>query len=298
MNFNGVCANPPYNDSSGRNLYSDFIDLYSENSELCMIVPAKWAKSGSRMQEFRKRALSGSYGLKSVDFLSQEQTFGKQDVFVEFGYTVVHAERGFKGETKVNGRSAPISKFDVLLRDYKLSSIIDKVQNLKTADMLYVGKSGTESGSQSLRHEKFEGSCLCWVSQFRASEFGNRQMWIDKDEADLGSAKVIISESNGDTPGFGSVFPLKENETYTNSYVGFEVDDFQKAQSLASYFKTDFADLMLYQRKANRHVSRSVLKWVPVPELDGTWSTERLRNENPFGFTEDEWQVIESKIRR
>ena len=90
--------------------------------------------------------------------------------------------------------------------------------------------------------------------------------------------------------GFANIFIAKPGETFSDTYVAFEVESAREAVSLKSYMRTNFAEYMLDLRKNSITTSDDVVSWIPVPPLDRIWTDEELAEEELFGLSQEQWK--------
>jgi hypothetical protein len=121
--------------------------------------------------------------------------------------------------------------------------------------------------------------------------------YIDKKEikTNVTKYKVLTPDGNGSNKCFGNLFIGYPNEVHCKTYISFEIDTEQEANSLLSCMKYKFPNFMLSLRKISQHTSAFTCKWIPLPPLNKVWNDEEVYKY--FKLTENEIKLIkETKI--
>ena len=85
--------------------------------------------------------------------------------------------------------------------------------------------------------------------------------------------KVFTPQGSGKGgDGFGNLILGHPSEIASQTYFSLKVNSKSEAESLISYLKTNFANFLLSLRKIDQHISEETLKWIPLPELNKSWT--------------------------
>jgi site-specific DNA-methyltransferase (adenine-specific) len=68
-----------------------------------------------------------------------------------------------------------------------------------------------------------------------------------------------------------------------------------EAENLVAYMKTRFFRFLVAQFMYSHHLTKSAYELVPILDMNETWTDAKLAAR--YGLTDDEVQIIESKIR-
>lgn len=170
-----------------------------------------------------------------------------------------------------NDTKIDLEKYDILV-DAKYYKLIEKIMSCSLLNKLYRGRCfGIESNNKRLTENK--KSLKCYVSQQKGFI-----KYIDPEQVKKHYKywKVIVTEANGGNKCFGNIFIGTPNEIHTGSYISFEVKSEKEAESLVSYLKCKFTNLLLSIRKISQHINEFVCKWIPLPPLDRIWTDKHL----------------------
>lgn len=304
MNFDSAIGNPPYHEdddghgASSTTVYDDFVKLSQRLAEkTCLVVPARWFIGGKGLSDFRNWMLQRE-DIESIQYWNKEDNPFK-NTRISGGVCVIYTSKN-KDSDKVllNGTEIKLDRYDIIVSDTESYPIIDSVRENsdRFLNEIYVPSSfsGISPSDDELCDSKKTARHIpCYTFQQ-----GGFKRWVDfKETKNMrrggDQIHVLTAEANGDeTDGFGNTFVAKRNETFSKTYIGFEVSSFRKAVSLRTYLNTKFANHMLRLRKISQHISGKTTEWVPLPPLDRIWTDEELQKESYFGLTSNQWDYI------
>jgi site-specific DNA-methyltransferase (adenine-specific) len=280
-----IVGNPPYNEAriketSEQPLYSKFIVKAIEiSNKLMFVVPSRWFSGGKGLDKFRKSMLSRK-DIVSIHHISNSQTIWPE-VDIKGGVNYFYLDKSYHGLTKFTsdlnkGQKIQLDRYDILVPDTKLYPLISKVVNYPCLSELYLstGHFGITTNSEHFTNEPMVNSVKCYVSAKKGEQKFVNKKYI-KNEYDFW--KVFTPQGSGKGgDGFGNIIIGTPSEIASQTYFGFKVGSEKEAKSLKSYLETDFANYMLSLRKIDQHISKTTLKWLPLPPLDREWTDEKV----------------------
>lgn len=299
MEFDVALGNPPYHKRDGGGgqnvsaspIYDDFVHLAeSVAQETCLVIPARWFSGGKGLNPFRKWMLNRN---DIVSITHDQDVFNTVDI--RGGVCVVHANENKDVENpSFNGNPINIGKYDILVPDTEAYSVIDCVlQNAdRFLDNIYVsrGHSGISTSDDRMKDDASNGDVLCYASKQQGFENYVDPDTIKTDKLDEWKVVTPYAGKKEYKMGFANIFIAKPGETFSDTYVAFEVESAREAVSLKSYMRTNFAEYMLDLRKNSITTSDDVVSWIPVPPLDRIWTDEELAEEELFGLSQEQWK--------
>lgn len=265
--FDVIVANPPYNLGAAP-LYHKFVEHFIDKSQcVMMIIPSRWFSGGKGLDKFRSEMLARKDLVLLRHQVNSKRVF--PDVNISGGVCYFLKDSLHNGLCKFNGGLVQLNKYDVLV-EKKYHALIDRMKDEPKLSDLYMGRCyGVETNDARLLDKPVTGAIKCFVSQKRGFV-----QYIKGVEAN-GQWKIITTRgSNGDH--FGNTFIGRPEEIHSGSYLSFRVNSKQEAESLLSYMKCKFAELMMCLRKGSQNISKSTVSFVPLPPLDRIWTDESI----------------------
>ena len=316
VKFDIVVGNPPYqsddeSDSpSSSPIYNLFVDQAMRLSPqyLSMIIPSRWMVGGKGLDSFRQTMLSDNRLVKIVDYQNAAEIFPQVGINGGICYFLWDAKHDgdctvtshFLGEERTALRK--LNKFDVLLRDYRAESIVDKVASFESIEDLVSARKPFGLATNFSGHKISKPGDLPLLERVGKT-------WVTKADIQTGldfvpSWKVAIRRAGSgrereksavDTVIFKPEV-LGPNWVCTETFllVG-PLQSEDEANSVASYVATKFFRFLVSLRKAGQDAPRGTYKWVPRVTFDRLWTDEELVSK--FGITDSEWQLIDSRIK-
>jgi hypothetical protein len=292
--FNVCIGNPPYSKelkSTGATaFYNEFVERYINKCDLLsFVIPSRWFSGGKGLDSFRKNMLRRKDIVYIKHYNNPKEIFGNL-VDIKGGVNYFLKDNAYNGICNFNGTMTQLDKYDVLV-DGKYYGVIDAVSKFDSINKIYMGRCfGIETNDKRLVDEPRPNHIKCYVSQQKGFI-----KYIPKEAIDVqyNYFKVITTEAaHKHKSGFGNVFIGTADEVHSGSYISFKIDSMSAAESLNSYMRCRLPNFMLSLRKNSQHINDDVCKWVPLPQLDRTW-TDVLVYEY-FKLSEQEIQLIES----
>ncbi len=295
IKFDLVIGNPPYNEqltqSGAKPLYNKFIEYYIPKCNMMsFVIPSRWFASGKGLDSFREMMLKRKDIVYMHHYDDACEVFGN---FVEIkgGVNYFLIDSKYSGECNLGGTLVDFSKFDIIV-DTKFYTLVNIFTNMPSITELYLGRCfGIESNDKRLSDTQKQGYIKCYVSQQKGF-----QKYIDPSglpQANITTYKVCTARAAHEhKSGFGRIFICGPNEVHTGTYISFKTDSLHQANSLMSYLRTKFANLMLSLRKMSQDISENTCKWIPMVPLDREWN-DSLVNQY-FNLSEMDIHVIRS----
>ena len=128
----------------------------------------------------------------------------------------------------------------------------------------------------------------CYVSQQKGFK-----KYILKSEirTDVTHWKVITARAaHAHKIGFGNIFVGKPGTVHSKSYISFDTNTMEEAESLCSYMRCRMPNFVLSLRKNSQDISASTCTWIPLPPLDRQWTDSGVYDH--FNLTDAEIQLI------
>jgi len=316
LKFDIVVGNPPYqsDDESDSPSSSPIYNLFVEQAMrlspqyLSMIIPSRWMVGGKGLDSFRQAMLADRRIAKIIDYQNAAEVFPQVGInggICYFLWDATHegdctVTSHFLGEEQTALRK--LAKYDVLLRDYRAESIVDKVASLESMEDLVSARKPFGLATNFSGHKVSKPGDLPLLE--RAGK-----TWVTKTDIQTGldlvpSWKVAVRRTGSgrereksavDTVIFRPEV-LGPNWVCTETFllIGPLQSEVQ-ANSVASYVATKFFRFLVSLRKAGQDAPRGTYKWVPRVPFDRIWGDADLVKW--FGLTDTEWQLIDSRIK-
>ena len=147
MKFNAIVGNPPYQDTGGAGgnndapIFQHFCRIASKVSAKysSLVIPSRWFAAGREnlLGEFRKEMLNSGQVEKLIVFSDSSKLFS--NVEIKGGVCYYLENKNHEGKCKyilhrdglVQESEISLNAFDILIREPKLSSIVEKVEDVR-----------------------------------------------------------------------------------------------------------------------------------------------------------------------
>lgn len=300
QHFTCIISNPPYNGnfknvlSRSSSIYITFVETFITKCDyLCFIIPARWL---SIQRNFRLFMFNQSLCFIKA-YTKTKDIFG-QTVHIDGDvcYFLNHSTR------RLPSTSPSSPSFRYYLNDVHYPYIItptstfiygqyipfyQKIQRhsfvTRFLSSLYLPQNyfNISSNDTRLQPTKDKDHTITFhVSEQHYLEtegklYGNQHDFFKS--RDLAHWIVITSSSYHDNlHGFGYVRICKPNEVYTISFIGFQVENEEEANSLKSFMETKFCTVALLIKKMSRNIRQDTCECIPLPPLDRLWTDQEL----------------------
>jgi len=290
--FDIIIGNPPYNDNREVPIYNTFIEnsLDTKPLYLLFIVPSRWFAGGKGLDKFREMMLNRRDIKLIKHFNNNENIFGKE-ISIIGGVNYFLIDKKYNGLCNYNGVNIKLNKYDILISNPKIYTLIDKLLKYTSIEKIYERNYyNIKTNDPRLVNTQINSKyILCYVNKMMG--FKN---YINKNEfTDINNWKVLTPESNGEQPSFGNIFIKNPNEVNSQTYISFNVGNKTQAESLLSYLNCKLPNYMLSIRKNTQHICKNTIKWIPLPPLDRIWNDNNIYKY--FDITNKEIKLITSK---
>jgi len=318
MKFDVVIGNPPYqlNDggfgTSATPIYQLFVQQAKKLNPrfLTMIIPARWFSGGKGLDDFREEMLADNRIREIHDFPDATNIF--PGVQIKGGVCYFLWRRDDPGQCKVvsYNKDSVVSAMErpllepganIFIRYNEAISIVKKVADKQEQTIVSqissrkpFGLPTTYKGSV----KPFSKSVTLYqnggVGYVKASELTNNVEIIDK-------YKVLIPRAGSGSDSFphpilGVPFVVAPNSACTETYiVAGSFDNEDHAKNLVKYISTRFFRFLVLLAKPTQDASSRVYKFVPIQNLNKSWSDSMLYSK--YELTKDEIGFIETMIR-
>ena len=322
MKFDVIVSNPPYqlsdagNGKSAKPIYQHFIQQAKKLNPryMTMIIPSRWFSGGKGLDVFRQEMLTDNRLRKLVDYENFKDVFPGVDLAGGACYFLW--ERDYRGECEVvnyaSGKNITakrsLNEFEYFIRDNRASSIVKKVQaaNASGATLSNVISSRKPFGLPTNYQPKDAGIPCHFVQRIGVkwadpADVDDPNCYLDKWKVLIPPAPIAGQTDFSKPVGFyywGNTRIGKPGECCTESFLvaaAFETEE--EANNFRSYLFTKTARFLLLQAVVSQHVTKKNFCFVPdLGDYSFEISDEYLRN--LWGITDEEWDIIDSKISK
>jgi site-specific DNA-methyltransferase (adenine-specific) len=322
MKFDVIIGNPPYQLSDGgygrsaTPIYHRFVEQAKKLNPryLTMIIPSRWFAGGKGLDKFRAEMLGDSRIRKLVDFENASEVFPGVDIAGGVCYFLW--DRDSQGLCEVtnfyNGQpfftARRLNEFEIFIRNSRAIPIIRKV--------LSKNENGGRTLSDNISPRKPFGlptnytprikGIPCWFKQRIGLKFAD-PLDVQDDKHLLNKWKLLIPRAPiaGQTD-FSKPIAFyyeantriaKPGECCTETWlVACAFDTKAEVLSFKSYLFTKIVRFLLLQTVMSQDVTRENFYFVPdLGKYEGEYTDELLIKR--WGITQEEWKLIDSKIR-
>ena len=202
---------------------------------------------------------------------------------------------------------------DIVIRDYRRQSIIEKCTNCKSFSHIVSSRKPFEIGTDlfnnstnyskyNLQNDKYEGSVKVYGVKGRKGGAKRVEGYVDKKAISknrewIDKYKLLISKafsSDAITP--PQLIVADKNTICTETFLVIgPFDSKEEQQNCLEYTKTSFFKILLYFGRGTMQVSKDVFRFVPIQDFSHSWTDEMLYQK--YGLDEKEIDFIESMIR-
>lgn len=341
MKFDAVVGNPPYQDNGGSGgnndapIFQHFCRIASKitRNYVSLIIPSRWFAAGREnlLGEFRKEMLNSGKIEKLVVYSDSSTLFSNVEIKGGVCYyleNVSHKDRCkyvLHSEGKIYESEIHLNQFDILIRDPKLSVIVEKVENirkmkkLKTVDTIIssdtpFGIPSNPKESKKTPFKVFSNSSSEHDTLLYHIEKGVRKIEyvklseIVKNKRDVDRFKVFVTGAGGsgnDTKVMGDPEYAPKNSVCSQSYLYSAFDNEIEAKNFIKYIKTRFFRVLVSAIKITQSAPSRVYKFVPLENLDDTSDIDWCKSISEidqqlyvkYNLTSDEIDFIEEKVQ-
>ena len=328
MKFDVILGNPPYhemdqdenstnaNKASASTIYQKFHFKALKELEakhVLFVIPGKCLAGGKGLTEFRDDLKSGH--VKQIIFNENATAKWFDGHGPREGHIIYHYDSEYDGlvqfTNEITGLTHKIDtkKYDILLRDPRAESIVDKV----LAHGKFIHNYGSKPFGMRTNHfdlkEREEPSeneevIQCAFNSGNNGKLAFKPVRLDevtKNKELIGKFKVITSEVGGGgkdrqsgSDGTSNIFILKSGQVCTESYLLLKVfDDLKEAENFKGFMHSAFAQYIVYVRKPTHHIVNA-LGWIPELDWSQQWTDQSIYEF--FRLNSDEIKVIESEM--
>lgn len=319
MQFDVIIGNPPYqlaSDGGTRDIpiYNKFVEQ-AKNLEpryLSMIIPSRWMASGLGLSAFRKTMLEDKHIRSLIDYERMALVFPGVDFEGGICYFLWDRDNPGKcevttvtGEETVGPTPRDLNEYDILVRDSRGLSILEKVLAVgepSIIDILSVDKEfGWTSNFDDFRKNKRSDDIpLYYFRSGKRFVGGISREKVTKSPHLIDKWKVMISKAYGERGTRPAIvlarsFIAESPSVCTQTYLFFYVDTKKEAESLQTYIDTRFFRFLVSLRKITQDATRATYTWVPQQTWDRKWTDEALYKK--YGLSPTDIAHIEACIR-
>jgi len=303
------------------------------NNYTSLIIPARWFTAGREnlLGDFRKEMLNSGKIEKLIIYTNSSDLFS--NVEIKGGLCYYLENKNYKGKCnyelhrgrKIEKASINLNTFDILIRNPRLSKIVEKVErqrlenNIEAVSTIISSDTsfGIPSNPKSSKKTPFkvyskltsEHDVLLYHIEkgVRKVEYVSVND-IKKNKTDINKSKVFVTGSggSGDDPkvmGVPEFAPKNSVCSQSYLYAAFQSDI--EAKNFIKYIKTKFFRVLVSAMKITQSAPSRVYKFVPLQDFtsksDIDWSKPIAEIDKQlykkYNLTEEEIGFIESMIK-
>lgn len=332
MQFDVIIGNPPYQMSDGSGattdaampIYNRFVEqtIKLKPKYMVMIIPSKWMVGGRGLQSFREEMLNDKHIRIMYDFEDASECFS--GLHIDGGVCYFLWDYGYNGDTeytfkssdgfsKTIQRSLKNDVFEYVIRDARITSIVEKVKKEKKFSEIvsaskpfgvrkYLFNEPERYPESNLSDTPFNNSLK--IHGVKGIKGGARRqigyispVIVTNGTEWISQYKLFFTTSystNAINP--PEIIVAGPNEVCTETFLVVGPFESPKKQlNCLSYMQTNFFKVLLYFGKGTMQVTRSVFGLIPLQDFSRPWTDEMLYKK--YDLSKDEIAFIESMIR-
>lgn len=264
-------------------IYHKWILKAEEHSDrIVAITPGRWLQTDTSslnyLIKFRDK-IKNSGNLRILNHTDDVTP----DLLLNGGLSYFIIDKKFNDKCQVNGNQVDLNKFDIIVTDTKVTSIIQKLQHHGSIIDRYIGLGSSWTGIKT-NDNRLVDTPTCLKVHVSNRKNKNGFLFIDSSYLNtripisLNTWKVFTPETaTRSGKGFSNNFIIgAPYEICTQSFCVFIAHTEDEAKSMISYFKTNFANKLVGIRKIKNHINDFTLKWLPIVPFDRIWTDEQL----------------------
>ncbi|WP_318678004.1 Eco57I restriction-modification methylase domain-containing protein [Treponema sp.] len=343
MEFDAIVGNPPYteivqkednNTGSSKQIFPDFIinAINAMPKFVSLITPSRWFVGGEQAGYFpklRKFLKERPHMIQLVHYTDYEEIFKKVNIPGGINYFLYSQE--YNGmvnfEIHTNGKIINQKRnlfeegMDIVLADYNLYSVLQKVKNSDFSTMMdiigewnsfgIVGKKEILENVTSVENFEKAVKVQCAYEQIRYIKLQD----IPKNHDLISNWKVFTSKGNGGAGTLqdgkpvaiiGKSYVAEPNSICTDSLIPVgKFESKTEAINCRKFMATKFLRFMVGILKVSQNIYRNVYGFVPLQDFtansDIDWSKSIPEIDKQlykkYGFSKDEIDFIEKMIK-
>jgi hypothetical protein len=264
-------------------IYHKWILKAEEHSNrINAITPGRWLQTNTSglnyLIKFRDK-IKNSGNLRVLNHTDDVSS----DLLLNGGLAYFIIDKKYNDKCIINGSQVDLNKFDIIVTDTSITSIISKLQHHGSIIDRYIGLGSSWTGIKT-NDNRLVDTPTCLKVHVSSRKNKNGFLYIDSSYLNtripisMNTYKVFTPETaTRSGKGFAKKFIIgAPYEICTQSFCVFIAHTEEEAKSMVSYFKTNFATKLVGIRKIKNHINDFTLKWLPIVPFDRIWTDEQL----------------------
>jgi hypothetical protein len=341
MKFSAIVGNPPYQDTGGAGgnndapIFQHFCRIASKitTKYSSLIIPSRWFAAGREnlLGDFRKEMLNSEHVEKLVVFSDSSRIFSNVEIKGGVCYYLENLNHKDKckyvlhREGDIQSSEIALNTFDILIREPKLSKIVEKVEKQRileevgTVDTIISSDTpfGIPSNPKESKKTPFKvyenASSKHDVLLFHIEKQGRKIEYvsisdIQKNKKDVEKYKVLVTGAGGsgnDPKVMGDPEFAPKNSVCSQSYLYSAFENEIEAINLIRYIRTKFFRVLVSAMKITQSAPSRVYRFVPLQDFtsasDIDWSQSVPDIDRQlyakYGLSDEEVAFIEGMIK-
>jgi hypothetical protein len=200
-----------------------------------------------------------------------------------------------------------LNRFDIIPDDPLSFSILEKVVSRTDLDFTsQLSLRGKPFGLRTFYFKRNNGASPHDANAVKCYSTGRKVNYVERSEITsnidkIDRWKIAVPATYGKgmrrcTMPTNQFFLVGRGEVVTETYtIVAHFSTKNEAEVFLRYLKTDFARYLLGLRKLTGRVTKETWSWVPIPELEASFTEEDIFNK--FGLTKKEQEHIKKKVQ-
>lgn len=307
--FDAIIGGPPFTNGN-KPFYNQFVEKFIDQCQyLLFVISSRWFSGGQPLNHFRTMMFNRT-DLRLIEHTDDARLWFPSGDNIKGGVSYFMKDSDYIGPCRVNGVPYEFQTFDILIRPcfveaVLLAEFLAQVARPKY-NLSHIYRATSFFGIQSNGNTNTGANVFtnvdpnkpiaqCWVKHKTCPTRKVPINIIIDPSKEFWKVVTPYSAHNDGATGFDYLGISSPDEVCSATYLSFRVDSEKEAQSLMSYLRTPFANLMLAMRKPSVGISKETVRWIPLVPFDRTWTDQGVLDH--LGLTDAEQAIIQRLYR-